>query len=68
MISASNPKVILFMSLFYRPFMDLTILSGFEYRDCVCSLLLLHSCLGINSSISVCASQARRLIEILNAL
>ena len=61
MISASNPKVILFYVAFLPTFMDLTILSGF---DIVIASILAFTALmlGINL-ISVCASQARRLMK-----
>ncbi|WOD06518.1 LysE family translocator [Marinomonas sp. GJ51-6] len=61
MISASNPKVILFYIAFLPTFMDLTVLSGF---DIVIAAVLAFTALMLGiSSISVGASQARRLMK-----
>jgi threonine/homoserine/homoserine lactone efflux protein len=61
MISASNPKVILFYVAFLPTFMDLTVLSGF---DIVIASVLAFTALMLGISlISVSASQARRLMK-----
>lgn len=61
MISASNPKVILFYIAFLPTFMDLTVLSGF---DIVIAAVLAFTALMLGISlISVSASQARRLMK-----
>ena len=61
MVSASNPKVILFYIAFLPTFMDLTVLSGF---DIVIAAVLAFTALMLGiSSISVGASQARRLMK-----
>lgn len=61
LISASNPKVILFYIAFLPTFMDLTVLSGF---DIVVAAVLAFTALMLGiSAISVGASQARRLMK-----
>jgi threonine/homoserine/homoserine lactone efflux protein len=61
MISASNPKVILFYVAFLPTFMDLTVLSGF---DIVLASLLASAGLMLGLMIiSVSASQARRFMR-----
>lgn len=61
MISASNPKVILFYIAFLPTFMDLTVLSGF---DIVIAAVLAFTALMLGiGAISVGASQARRLMK-----
>ena len=61
MISASNPKVILFYVAFLPTFMDLTVLSGF---DIVLASVLASAGLMLGLTIiSVSASQARRFMK-----
>ena len=61
MISASNPKVILFYVAFLPTFMDLTVLSGF---DIVLASVLASAGLMMGLTIiSVSASQARRFMK-----
>lgn len=61
MISASNPKVILFYVAFLPTFMDLTVLSGVDIV--IASVLAFTGLMLGISLISVSASQARRLMK-----
>ena len=61
MISASNPKVILFYVAFLPTFMDLTVLS--EIDIVIASILAFTALMLGISLISVSASQARRLMK-----
>ena len=61
MISASNPKVILFYVAFLPTFMDLTVLAGVDIV--LASFLAFIALLLGLTIISVCASQARRFMK-----